>query len=70
MKTESVLKVIEQFKARVSLLTDTRLKGQWGTYKTESKATLGKGLALPKVLATVFEPLAKVTEGKDVELLR
>ena len=70
MKTESVLKVIEQFNAWVSLLTDIRLKGQCGICKTKSEDTLSKGFALLVDLATIFEPLVKVTEGKDVELLK
>ena len=70
MKIKSVLKVIEQFNAWVSLLTNTRLKGQCDTYKIESKDTLGKGLTLHIALATIFEPLAKVIKGKYVKLLK
>ena len=70
MTTKSVLKVIEQFNAWVSLLIDTRLKGQYDTYKIESKDILGKRLALPIDLAIVFELLAKVIEDKDVKLLK
>ena len=33
----------------------------------ESKGTKGKGFALPTTFATIFEPIAKVTKGKDVE---
>ena len=70
MQIESISKVIDQFNARVNLLTETRLERQYRTYKTKSKNTLGKGFALPTALASVFEPLAKVIEGKDVELLK
>ena len=61
---------MEQFNAQVSLFTDTRLKGQCGTCKIESNNTLDKGFALPTALTTIFEPLAKVIKGKDVELLQ
>ena len=30
----------------------------------------GKGFALPIALGTIFKPLAKITIGKDVELLK
>ena len=68
MKTKSISKVLEQFNAQVNLLI--RLKRQWGIYKTEFKGIVGKGFVLPVALTIVFELLAKITKGKDVELLK
>ena len=35
----------------------------------ESKGREGKGLAVPTALATTLDPLANVTEGKEIELV-
>ena len=59
--TESLSKVIKQFKKCVRLLIDTRLKGQWRIYRTESKAKEWSGCARPTALTIALDPLAKVT---------
>lgn len=54
--------MIEQLKECISLLTDTRLNGQLGIYRTKSKCIEVRGCARP----TALDPLAKVTDGTDV----
>jgi len=36
----------------------------------ESKDKEGKGLAVPIALATALDPLANITEGKEIELVK
>ena len=53
----------------MSLLTDKRLKGKRGTWKTESKDRVEFRVTEPKPAIPVVEPSAKVTREALVEVV-
>ena len=50
-----------QFKARVSLLTESKLNEKLGKLNTEDKESEGIGLTVPEPRIRELEPSAKVT---------
>jgi len=55
-----------QFRVRVSLLTDIKLKENRGRLKTEDIEINGVGLTVPDPSTEEVEPSAKVTLEEDV----
>ena len=56
-----------QFKSLVSLLSDKRLKGKLGIYKTEKRKRLGLKLVVSQPETIAAEPSANVTLGRLLE---
>ena len=52
---------MQQFKARVSLLTESKLKEKLGKLNTEDKGSDGVGFTVPEPITQEVEPSTKVT---------
>ena len=58
----------QHLRARVSLLTDTKLKEKLGKLKTDDRGIEGVGKMVPEPRTQDCDPSAKVTvEGKDCD---
>ena len=58
---------MEQLKLVVSLLIDSKLKGNLGNYRTDVNGNNGTGEAVPIPLTGEVDPLARVTFGNVKE---